>query len=936
MAERKVVVKISAQVNEYLDAMEKVSQKTRETGTEAEKLGQKKDAFDLLGKTALTAGGVMAAGIGLAVTKFAEFDEAMSFVQASTHETAENMDLLRQAALDAGASTVFSATEAANAIEELAKAGISTEQILGGGLKGALDLAAAGGIGVADAAGIAATALTQFKLEGSDVPHVADLLAAGAGKAMGSVEDLSAALNQSGLVASSTGLSIEETTGTLSAFASAGLLGSDAGTSFKTMLQSLNPRSAEAASLMEEYNLQAYDAQGNFVGMEEYAGKLAAGLGKMSDEQRNATLSTIFGSDAVRAATVLYEEGSAGIGDWITAVDDQGYAAETAAMRLDNLKGDIEALGGAFDTALIQMGSGADGPLRLLVQSLTELVDKFNGLPAGAQQAVLGIGAVASAASLGLGAFFSLVPKIAEYRDALATLGPTAQKTGRALSAFTRVAGTIAALGTAVFVIEEMSAALAEKFGPSAEETANSVLTATSAVEQFRAAMTERFSKDMGLEGAQSAVEGLAAALDDSAANQANFFDGVSAGNGEILATYRVLGKELGALAGSDLPAAQAQFRQLAEDAGLTSKQITSLINESPEFKDALTAQASAAGLAADDQTLLNLAMGKSAGVTETAAGAYVAASEEVEGLTAELDQLLGLINEANETNQDAISANADWQAALAGVSAEVESQKAAYEEANGTLDGFTLSLDRATESGAANAAGLSDVAAAAQDAAFAQYEVDKTTMSAQEATDKYIETLSANRQAFIDGAVAAGYNKDEVTKLADEVYKLPTKKEIDLLVDTAGALNEINSFIQRNTGRVVKLRVEGESGRAVAGSDVIAKADGGAIYGPGGPRSDLIPAMLSNGEHVLTAAEVRAMGGQEAVYRFRAGLGRGFADGGAVVGAGPTVNVSAPSMAGAVFRAEIDGRPFTMMIREQISAASAADARVSRQVIGS
>jgi TP901 family phage tail tape measure protein len=99
---------------------------------------------------------------------------------------------------------------------------------------------------VADAAQIAATALTQFKLEGSDIPHVADLLAAGAGKAQGSVDDLSQALNQGGLVASQAGQSIEDTTGVLAAFAAAGLIGSDAGTSLKTALIALEKPSTAA------------------------------------------------------------------------------------------------------------------------------------------------------------------------------------------------------------------------------------------------------------------------------------------------------------------------------------------------------------------------------------------------------------------------------------------------------------------------------------------------------------------------------------------------------------------------------------------------------------------------------------------------------------------------------------------------------------------
>ena len=191
----------------------------------------------------------------------------MSNVAAATHETTGNMELLRAAALKAGADTAFSASEAADGIEALAKAGVSTADILNGGLTGALDLAAAGNIEVGDAAEIAATALTQFRLSGEQIPHVADLLAAGAGKAQGDVADLGQALKQSGLVASQMGLSIEDTTGSLAAFASAGLIGSDAGTSFKAMLQRLANPLGQGKKAMDELGISAYDAQGNFVGI---------------------------------------------------------------------------------------------------------------------------------------------------------------------------------------------------------------------------------------------------------------------------------------------------------------------------------------------------------------------------------------------------------------------------------------------------------------------------------------------------------------------------------------------------------------------------------------------------------------------------------------------------------------------------------------------
>jgi TP901 family phage tail tape measure protein len=352
--------------------------------------------------TPLTAGlGLVAAGIGYAAYRGAEFDSAMSQVQAASQASASEMSQLRDAAVDLGSKTQYSAEEAAQGITEMAKAGVQTADILGGGLAGALNLAAAGQISVAEAAETGATALSVFKLEGSQMSHVADLLAAGAGKAQGSVSDLGQALNQSALIASQTGLSVEDTAGALALFASNGLIGSDAGTSFKTMLQALTPNSNQAAKAMEAIGFSAYDAQGNFVGLESVADQLKDGLSGLTEEQRANTLETIFGSDAVRAAAVLYKEGANGVTEWANKVNDSGYAQRQAAQLTDNLKGDLERLGGAFDAAATSAGSNLQGPLREVVQLLTGLVDIGGG-------AINIIGEIPGPVMLAVGAFTAL------------------------------------------------------------------------------------------------------------------------------------------------------------------------------------------------------------------------------------------------------------------------------------------------------------------------------------------------------------------------------------------------------------------------------------------------------------------------------------------------------------------------------------------------
>jgi TP901 family phage tail tape measure protein len=323
------------------------------------------------------------------------------------------MEKLRAAAIKAGADTQYSATEAAKGIEELAKAGVSTTDILNGGLNGALSLAAAGQMDVGAAAEAAASALTQFKLKGQDVPHVADLLAAAAGKAQGEVSDMSAALNQAGLIASQTGLSIEDTTGTLAAFASAGLLGSDAGTSFKTMLQAVQAPSGKTKELMDDLGISAYDTAGNFIGITKFAGQLKDKLGKLTPELRANALAQIFGSDATRAASILYEQGSTGIQTWIDKTNDAGYAAETAAIKTDNLAGDIERLKGSLDTLLIQSGGGAQTGLRAITQSLEKMVEQFAKLPSGVTATITVMAGLTAAVLLGGAAWVKIRSAIA-------------------------------------------------------------------------------------------------------------------------------------------------------------------------------------------------------------------------------------------------------------------------------------------------------------------------------------------------------------------------------------------------------------------------------------------------------------------------------------------------------------------------------------------
>jgi TP901 family phage tail tape measure protein len=431
VADRSVVVRLRAIVTDY-------EQKFRQAAKTASDALQRNHA-DV--DTLSTKLGIVGAGLtgvaALAVKKFAEFDSAVAGVKATGDDAAQSIGALRDLALDAGARTVYSATEAANAIEEMTKAGVSAKDVLSGGLDGALDLAAAGQLDVAQAAEIASTTMNQFSLAGEDVTHIADVLAASAGKANGEVSDFGLAMKYVGPVASQLGVSLEETSGTLALLAQNGILADSAGTGLRGVMMSLTAPTKIAQKAMDEYGIAAFDAQGQFVGLSSLAGQLHDKLGGLTEAERSAALGRMFGNEQITTARILYQEGATAIQDWTQQVDDSGYAAEVAATKLDTLAGDWEGFTGALDTALIGAGEGANGPLRSLVQSATDAVNAFSDLPPAVQQGTLMLVGGAGLVALGVAGLGKLVVGTRDSVQAMKDLGlvsdTTTGKVGRGM-----------------------------------------------------------------------------------------------------------------------------------------------------------------------------------------------------------------------------------------------------------------------------------------------------------------------------------------------------------------------------------------------------------------------------------------------------------------------------------------------------------------------
>lgn len=453
MADRSISVRVIGNVAGYLTSMQAASAVTKEFASTAVASSAKHEkALNTIGSKAVVAGGLITAAFIAAASASAKFDSQMSLVKANIDDkSAPSMKRLSDAALNAGKTTVFSATEAAEAEGELAKAGLTSAQITGGALTASLNLASAGQIGLGDAAEYVSSTMVQFGLKASDAAHIADVLAAGADKSLGGVTDLAEGLKYAGVPASQFGISLDQTVGVLAEFASNGIEGSMAGTALRQMLLSLAAPTSEAAGVMQEYGIQVFNAQGKFVGLNGVAGQLHDKLGGLSKQEQQAALNALFTARSISTANILMRDGAKGVDDWTKAVNDQGFASQQASTKLDNLSGDAKKLANTLQADLIEAGHDVTPFLRDLAQGATDAAKQFGELPAPMRQAIEGFAGVLGGVSLLGGGIAVALPKLQKFKAALADLAPEGSALASVLSAL-GPASAVAVVGLAAAI----------------------------------------------------------------------------------------------------------------------------------------------------------------------------------------------------------------------------------------------------------------------------------------------------------------------------------------------------------------------------------------------------------------------------------------------------------------------------------------------------
>ena len=328
--------------------------------------------------TAAALGGVAAAAIKVG----SDCESQMSRVKAISGATGEEFEQLKAQAMQLGADTSFSASQAAEGMENLAAAGFTTSEIMNA-MPGLLNLAAASGEDLASSSDIAASTLRGFGLAASDAAHVADVLAANANRANSSVADTGEAMKYIAPLARAAGLSLEETAAAIGIMANAGVNGSQAGISLRGALSRLSKPTKDMSEAMDELGISFYDSNGKMKSLTEQVGMLRQATEGMTDEQKNNYLVTLYGQEALSGMLALINEGEGSLGELTEAYRScDGEAQKAAETMQDNLSGALEQLSGSAETlGLAFYNSVADNlknAANTATESINNITDSFN------------------------------------------------------------------------------------------------------------------------------------------------------------------------------------------------------------------------------------------------------------------------------------------------------------------------------------------------------------------------------------------------------------------------------------------------------------------------------------------------------------------------------------------------------------------------------
>lgn len=319
--------------------------------------GAAQTSLSVAARVAALAAGATGVGGGAAITQAADYEQAMAVVNSRLLTSAKNMQRLDALAMQLGATTNFSARDAAGAMGELAAQGFNTHKILRV-LPGTLALAAASGTDLANAASIQTQTLNAFGLQARKAGYVADVLAQISNRSAADIDDLQESLKYVAPVAKASGQSLADMGAAVGLMSNVGIKGSQAGTTLRTAMVRLSNPTEKARTALERLHLKAGDLAGpkGLLSLPNIMTKISAGARGVSKNQRNAAIATIFGREALSGMVALVEKGPKKLKALSRALQhSEGASKRAADIQRNTVKGAFDNLTGSIETASIKL-----------------------------------------------------------------------------------------------------------------------------------------------------------------------------------------------------------------------------------------------------------------------------------------------------------------------------------------------------------------------------------------------------------------------------------------------------------------------------------------------------------------------------------------------------------------------------------------------------
>ena len=327
----------------------------------------------------MIAGAGIGYGIYDTVKTYKDFQQQMSTVAAISGATGGELDALTAKAKEMGAITSFSATESAKAFEYMGMAGWKSEDMISG-IAGIMNLAAASGEELGHVSDIVTDALTAFGLKASDSAHFADVLAQAATNSNTNVGMMGYTFKYAAPIAGALGYSIEDVGVAIGLMANAGIKGEQAGTSLRKIFSSIATPAGNAVKVLDDWGISATDASGNVKPLLVTMKELREQFKGLSQADQLDKAYALVGEEAKSGFLAMMNASDADFDKLVDSLNNaEGAAQKMADIRLDNLAGDMEQLGGAWETFQLSImeGKGADG-LRSFIQGVSKDIDRLN------------------------------------------------------------------------------------------------------------------------------------------------------------------------------------------------------------------------------------------------------------------------------------------------------------------------------------------------------------------------------------------------------------------------------------------------------------------------------------------------------------------------------------------------------------------------------